>query len=94
MRTPLLPALLVLLASSAAAQESKVVLKDDPNRALVLQSCLMCHSVDYIPLNSPFQDRKGWEATVNKMINAMGAPIKKDDVPAIVDYLTRYYGRP
>jgi len=93
MRSQLVPAMLALLAASAVAQESKIVLKDDPNRAVVLQSCLMCHSVDYIPLNSPFQDRKGWEATVNKMINVMGAPIKKDDVPAIVDYLNKYYGK-
>jgi len=80
------------IAFAAVADESKVVLKDGPNRDLVMRSCLTCHSVDYVPLNSPFLDRKGWEATVNKMINAFGAPIKKEDVPAIVDYLSRYYG--
>jgi hypothetical protein len=35
-----------------------------------------------------------WQAEVNKMINAFGAPIDPKDVPAIVDYLTKNYGKP
>ncbi len=80
-------------AFNAWADESRVGLKDDPNRNLVIGNCVGCHSVDYIPMNSVFLDRKGWEATVNKMINALGAQIRKEDVPAIVDYLTKYYGK-
>jgi len=53
----------------------------------------MCHSLDYIQMNSTFLDRKGWEASVNKMIKVMGAPIRPDDVPLIVDYLNRNYGK-
>jgi len=30
---------------------------------------------------------------VNKMIKVMGAPIPQEDVPVIVDYLTRHYGK-
>ena len=45
-------------------------------------------------LNSPFLDRKGWEAEVGKMIKAFGAPVKAEDVPAIVDYLAKNYGKP
>ena len=75
------------------ADETKVQLKDAPGRATVMQNCGSCHSLDYIPLNSVFLDRKGWEAGVAKMINAFGAPIAKEDVPAIVDYLAKNYGR-
>jgi hypothetical protein len=53
----------------------------------------MCHSLDYIPMNSVFLDRKGWEASVTKMIKVMGAPIGSEDVPAIVEYLSRHYGK-
>ena len=54
----------------------------------------MCHSLDYIPMNSLFLDRKGWEASVTKMIKVMGAPIPEaDDAAAIVDYLARNYGK-
>ena len=84
---------LLLLPVSAGADESKVQLRDAPGRDKVTQNCITCHSVDYIPLNSVFLDRKGWEGAVAKMINVFGAPIAKDDVPAIVDYLTKNYGK-
>ena len=38
-------------------------------------------------------DRKGWEAEVTKMMKAFGAPVKEEDVPAIVDYLAKEYGK-
>jgi hypothetical protein len=53
----------------------------------------MCHSLDYIQMNSPLFDRKGWEASVAKMMKVMGAPIREQDVPAIVEYLTVHYGK-
>jgi hypothetical protein len=43
-------------------------------------------------MDSPFMKRSAWEATVNKMIKAMGAPIRPEDVPVIVEYLTKNYG--
>lgn len=81
------------MAFGALADESAIKLKDDPKRDVVAGNCVMCHSLDYIPMNSPFLDRKGWEATVNKMVNVMKAPIRAEDVPVIVDYLTKYYGK-
>jgi hypothetical protein len=44
-------------------------------------------------MNAGFLDRAGWEKSVNKMIDVMHAPIPKDEVPAIVEYLTGSYGR-
>ena len=87
----LLVALLLLVGGNALAQESKLVLKDAPGREKA-QVCVACHSVDYIPMNSRFLDKAGWTASVNKMINAFGAPIKPADAKVIVDYLTENYG--
>ena len=84
-------ALLVPLA--AQADETTIQLKDAPGRIVVMRNCGNCHSLDYIPLNSVFLDRKGWDGSVAKMINAFGAPIPKEDVAAIVDYLTTNYGK-
>jgi hypothetical protein len=84
---------LMLAAGAAAAQEEKVVLKDAPGRDKAMQ-CLACHSLDYIQMNSRFLDKAGWTASVNKMINAFGAPIAKDDVDAIATYLAENYGKP
>jgi len=86
-------ALLLFVAAPALAQESQLRLRDGPGRALVEANCVMCHSLDYIPMNSPFLDRKGWEASVNKMIKVMGAPIAEADAQKIVDYLTGQYGK-
>jgi len=81
------------MAFGALADESAIKLKDGPGRDVVAGNCVMCHSLDYIPMNSVFLDRKGWEATVNKMVNVMKAPIRAQDVPVIVDYLTKNYGK-
>ena len=53
----------------------------------------MCHSLDYIVMNSPFQDKAGWDKTVRKMVNVMGAPLTPEDVEAIVTYLDAQYGK-
>jgi len=86
-------ALLLIAAAPALAQESQLRLRDGPGRQLVEANCVMCHSLDYIPMNSPVLDRKGWEASVNKMIKVMGAPIAEADVQKIVDYLAGQYGK-
>jgi hypothetical protein len=93
MKTALLIAALTLAAGIVAAQERKIDLKDGPGRAQVEANCASCHSLDYIPLNSPFLDRNGWDAEVTKMIKAYGAPVSADDAKVIVDYLAANYGK-
>jgi mono/diheme cytochrome c family protein len=83
---------LLLAPSIAVADESKIALKPGAGAEKVIAHCSACHSLDYIQMNSPFPDRKLWEAEVNKMVNAFAAPIPKDDIAIIVDYLTRNYG--
>jgi hypothetical protein len=77
----------------AIAGEEKVKLKDAPGVDKVRNNCIACHSLDYIPLNSPFLDAKGWEATVAKMQKAYGAPIKAEDAAPIAQYLAENYGK-
>jgi mono/diheme cytochrome c family protein len=82
-----------LLAIPALGDESGVSLAAGPGADLVAAHCSMCHSLDYIQMNSPLFDRKGWEASVAKMTKVMGAPIREQDVPAIVEYLSVHYGK-
>ncbi|HEU4382971.1 MAG TPA: hypothetical protein VFR85_05635 [Anaeromyxobacteraceae bacterium] len=91
MRTPILS--LLLLAAPALADEAQVRLKDGPGKELVQARCAMCHSLDYIPMNSPFLDKKGWEASVTKMVKVMGAPITPEDAAKIQEYLVEQYGK-
>lgn len=86
-------ALLPVAAIVVVAGEEKIRLKDGPGVELVRKDCVSCHSLDYIPLNSPFLDHKGWEATVAKMQKAYGAPIPADDAAPIAEYLAKNYGK-
>lgn len=74
------------------AEEKPVALKDAPGRDVVEGACSACHSLDYIRTNAPFMTQQVWQAEVNKMINAFGAPVPADSVKPIVDYLTKNYG--
>lgn len=80
-------------ASVASAGEDNIQLKEGPGREIVETRCVACHSLDYIEMNSPILDRKGWEASVGKMVRIMGARIDETEVQAIVDYLTTQYGK-
>jgi cytochrome c5 len=96
-KTPLpvmaLACLVGLAPFGAAADESQVRLRDGAGKALVEAHCVMCHSLDYIQMNSVFLDRAGWQKSVDKMVAVMGAPLPPGDVAPIVDYLTTTYGR-
>ena len=85
--------LLALPAGVHAADESSLQLADGAGRDRVQAACSMCHSVDYIVMNSPFQDAAAWEKTVNKMVKVYGAPLSPEDAAAIVAYLGEKYGK-
>ena len=81
-----------LIAFPAAAVEQQIALKKAPGVDKVEANCQACHSLAYIPMNSPFLNAAGWTATVTKMIKAFGAPIDDADAKAIADYLAKNYG--
>ena len=89
---------LLLLAASLAgscgayASEGQLKLAADADTPLVMARCAVCHSVDYIQMNSTFMKRATWEAEVKKMIKAYGAPVADEEAGRIVDYLVRHYG--
>ena len=93
MKTSLMLSTLALLSPVCSlAEEKPVPLLEAPGRDLVQSHCITCHSLDYPRTNSPFMDRKAWEAEVNKMISAYGAPITAEDAKVIVEYLAANYG--
>lgn len=81
-----------LAAAPAVAQDQPVQLKPGPGRDAVEANCQACHTLGYIPMNSPFLNAAGWTAEVGKMVKAYGAPIDDADAKAIADYLAKNYG--
>jgi cytochrome c5 len=88
----LLAAAVFALAAPAFAQEETIKLKDGPGKEAVEVNCSVCHSLDYIPMNSRFLDRPKWEATIKKMTGPLGASIDDKDAAQILDYLVKNYG--
>jgi sulfite dehydrogenase (cytochrome) subunit B len=82
----------LLGAAAAGAEEKPVALKPGPGLDQVEGHCGACHSLDYIPMNSPFLNAAGWNAEVTKMTKAFGAPIDDAGAGVIVDYLAKNYG--
>jgi mono/diheme cytochrome c family protein len=81
-----------LIASPALADEQVIKLKPGPGLDKVEANCAACHSLAYIPMNTPILNAAGWSAAVDKMINALKAPIDADDAKAIKEYLAKNYG--
>ena len=75
----------------ALAQE-QVRLKPGAGLDAVTTSCSVCHTLNYIKMNSPFLTAKAWDAEVTKMRDGYGAPIDQDTVATIVKYLSENYG--
>jgi mono/diheme cytochrome c family protein len=80
-----------LASHGAAAAEEKLQLIDAPGRELTAESCAICHSLDYITMNAALMNRGSWEKSVHKMIDKFGAPIRPEDVDAIIAYLAANY---
>jgi len=60
-----------------------------PGVDAVKKNCLLCHSPRMI-LYQPTLTKEGWAKEVDKMINVFKAPVAKEDIPAILDYLTHF----
>jgi sulfite dehydrogenase (cytochrome) subunit B len=92
MRTFAIVLLIALIAQPVPAEEKPVQLQNAPGVEIVAVNCQACHSLGYIPMNSPFLKPAQWDAVVNKMIKTMGAPISDVDAKAIASYLKKNYG--
>jgi sulfite dehydrogenase (cytochrome) subunit B len=85
---------LLAAAAGARADEEAIKLKPGAGHDAVVQNCATCHSLDYVRMNSVFMTPQVWDAEVQKMIKAYGAPIEPADAKAITDYLATQYGVP
>lgn len=80
-------AVLALALANGYAEEEK---KQDA-KGLFENKCSQCHSLD-----RPRSKKKTgaeWEATVMRMKNVNGCPITDDEAKAIIEYLTKTYGK-
>jgi cytochrome c5 len=82
-----------LKTTSVKLPESSRVFPGDTAGAKAANSyCLMCHSVGMV-MNQPDMGKAAWLLEVNKMKNAMKAPIPEDQVAVIAGYLDSIKGK-
>ena len=81
-----LPALAggLMLAGAAAAQAPA-----DPGRDAVMSKCFQCHTDAMF--RDHRQDRRGWEATIYRMIGR-GGLYTPDEIKLMADYLGTDFG--
>jgi len=83
----------LLLAVPAFAEEA-VQLKPGPGLDAVQESCAICHTLNYIRMNTVFLTPEVWKAEVTKMRAAYGAPITDETADIIIKYLSATYATP
>lgn len=91
MKLGLRQAVTVVLAGAAVslAAQAQEASRPEPGEQIVNTACTTCH--DTRPVDTQALDEAGWTKEVRAMIEK-GAELKETDVPAVVDYLTRYHG--
>jgi mono/diheme cytochrome c family protein len=81
----------MLMCRAALADEAAVPLKPGPGDDVVSAKCNVCHTSDYIVMNSMFLTPDRWKAEVAKMRTAFGAPIDDATAAEIISYLAENY---
>jgi sulfite dehydrogenase (cytochrome) subunit B len=84
----------LLLAAQAALADEPVALKPGAGLDAVQTSCVICHTLNYIRMNSVFLTPDEWKTEVTKMRTGFGAPIDDDTADIIIKYLSANYAAP
>jgi cytochrome c5 len=67
-------------------------LPDAPGKETVAATCVMCHTTRYITMQPRFT-RAAWQANVDKMRKAFGAPMSDAQAAEAVNYLVAVRGK-
>ena len=80
-----------LLCTTPLLAQEDVTLKPGAGQDEATISCAVCHTLNYIRMNSVFLTPDAWKEEVTKMREAFGAPIDDDTANTIVKYLSATY---
>lgn len=81
----------VLICGGALADDAPAPLKPGPGDEVTSANCGICHTSDYIVMNSVFLTADRWKAEVTKMRSAYGAPVDDATAAEITAYLAANY---
>jgi competence protein ComEA len=78
----------LLVAAAALAPAAFAQIPDGPGKAETEKVCSQCHELERSV--SLRQDRVGWQATIDKMVN-LGAKASDKELGLVLDYLAAHY---
>lgn len=78
------------LAAVSLASPAQDRLVPGPGSELTQAKCAICHEISYVT-RAP-QSRAQWEEVMRMMVER-GAPMTRDEIKVITDYLATYYNR-
>lgn len=73
----------------AVAQEAKESPRSEKGEEILKEDCSACHEPNVVRFH--FLTRNEWTEKVKSMVD-MGASVKPDDMPVLIDYLVKTYG--
>jgi competence protein ComEA len=82
--------LLLVAAPLAVGQEGGAQLPDGKGKDALKKICVGCHELDVV--TASLHTKIGWQQNVDDMI-ARGAEGSDDDMEAVVEYLTKFFGK-
>ena len=89
-------ALIAFALLGCAARQSPasppVAQAQDPGQITLNRGCPVCHTLNEVTKFKGFYNRDQW-ADVVRTMRAYGAQLKDDEVPPLVDYLFKTYGK-
>lgn len=68
-----------------------VFLPDGEGKSIVMLSCSSCHDLRQVITQK--KTESGWRTSVQKMVSMHKAPLDKEDMPALTEYLSRHFGK-
>ncbi len=78
---------------SVAGQDATAKdLPEGPGRMLLLTACTVCHDLKEVTKFRGFYTKDEWQDIVVTMVK-YGAVLKDEDVPVLVDYLFKNFGK-
>ena len=86
--------ILLLLSLHPAMAEPPAWMPPGAGQEETANVCGVCHGLSYIRMNSRFLKPDAWQAEVDKMRKAFGAPIDDATAAVITSYVTANFGVP
>ena len=84
--------ILFTAAAFAAGQRDAADLPEGDGKKILESACTSCHDLGEVKKFKGYYTKENWQDIVTTMVK-YGAPVKDDQIPVLVEYLTKNFGK-